>query len=108
MHWLVYLLIAILPVALYVVLTIMPHLYRRMCPGCSNRRLRWCSEMKGIGFVNGRSATTLREYYVCEECCEAFKRLNKGEFEAVSHEERDQHINRPPEKSKKAKPKKRK
>ena len=107
MNWLVYLLVAALPVALYVGLSILPHVYRHVCAGCGKRSLRWCSAVKGIGFVDGRSAKTTRDYYLCEECGVAFKRFNKGKFETISREEQDQHISHAPSKAKKAKPKKR-
>ncbi|MBT3277820.1 MAG: hypothetical protein HN909_01420 [Phycisphaerales bacterium] len=87
-----YLVLAALPVVLYVAISILPHMIRRTCPECEKRGLRWCSESKGLFFEEGRAVRAHRAYYVCEKCDQAYVRRNKGDYEVLSSESRHQYI----------------
>jgi hypothetical protein len=90
MWWLYAILWALSPAILYgialVVTAIVMRYYRRPCPACGQRGLKFVEQCLATVMVNGQRAPDSWSYYICEKCDAVFK-LHRGVWSPVPEEE---------------------
>jgi hypothetical protein len=91
MKWDLAALLVLSPAILYgialIVSALVSAFYRRLCPACGQRGLKCVNWIRATALVNGRRASDIWSYYVCEKCGVPHK-LHRGKWEGVPEGER--------------------
>lgn len=83
MRWVFAVLLVLSPAILYgiglLITAIMSAYYRRPCPACGERGLKWVNGLRATILINGQRAPDYWAYYDCERCGVHFK-VHHGEW----------------------------